>query len=193
MSVKRISLSICAAVFAVMLSAPPSQALVIGAGQTATFDFDFGALPAATPQPLAFQFEITTASPTSLSDPAGQFFFQYLGIGFDTPFVFNYDGTGGYNPSPVILSISATDLVGSLSIGSLTESFELTGLSLGVTDNFGDPLVALTALELPASVDQIPEPGTLATLILGMILLAGTLGLQRNRANTHPAAARVIG
>ena len=163
MSVKRISLSICAAVFAVMLSAPPSQALVIGAGQTATFDFDFGALPAATPQPLAF------------------------------PFVFNYDGTGGYNPSPVILSISATDLVGSLSIGSLTESFELTGLSLGVTDNFGDPLVALTALELPASVDQIPEPGTLATLILGMILLAGTLGLQRNRANTHPAAARIIG
>ena len=174
-------LSILAAGLVLLAPVPSAQALLLGAGQTATFDFDFGTLAPATQQPLAFTFEITTASPTSLSDPAGFFFFQFLGIGADTPITLAYDGSsGGYNPSPVLVVVDTTDIVGTLTVGALTESFDLTGLSLSINDGFGSPVVGLTSLALPEAPDfQIPEPGPLATLIMGLAALAGARKLRR--------------
>jgi len=92
---------ITAALFAVMLGASPASALLIGAGQSATMDFDFSASqPAidASSQPLTLSFTMTTSALDPFDDPAGLFAFQYLDIGAVPVVNFGYDATGG---SPV--------------------------------------------------------------------------------------------
>jgi len=85
----------------VMLGASPASALLIGAGQSATMDFDFSASqPAidASSQPLTLSFTMTTSALDPFDDPAGLFAFQYLDIGAVPVVNFGYDATGG---SPV--------------------------------------------------------------------------------------------
>ncbi len=170
---RRLAAASALAIAIFIAQAPSAQALLLGAGQTATIDFDFGTAGGA-PQPLTFIFEITTATPTSLSDPAGVFFHQWLDIGTgDVPFFFAYDGTGGFNPSPIANEFITTDLSGSLRLGALTESFELTGVFLSIFDGEGTPLVSSTSLTLPENADVVlPEPGPLTALGLGLIGLA---------------------
>jgi len=92
---------IISALFAVMLGVSPASALLIGAGQSATMDFDFSALqPAidASSQPLTLSFTMTTSASDPFDDPAGLFAFQYLDIGAVPVVNFGYDATGGGSP-----------------------------------------------------------------------------------------------
>lgn len=175
------SLSLAAiAALALTAAAPSARALVLGAGQTATVDFNFGTIAPGN-APVTFTFEILTATPSELSDSAGTFTFEYLGIGAPGVSSFGYDGSGGgYNPGPLAIVISTTDLIGSLRLGVLTESWDLSGVLLSIADNFGAPIAESVSLDLPEAPDvQIPEPGPLATIAFGLIALAGTRRLRR--------------
>ena len=161
----------------------PANALVIGAGQSVTIDFDFSAFDAAivaAPQPLTLSFEMTTSVLDQFDDPLGMFQYEFLDIGAVPTINFGYDATGGV-VSLGILSLSTTtvDLVGSLRISPLTESIDLVDVSFNVQDFNGTQIISPTSLELPETVDvQIPEPGTL--LIIGGVVLG--LGCLRKRA-----------
>jgi hypothetical protein len=141
----------------------PAQALVIGAGQSVTIDFDFSAFDAAITagaQPLTLSFEGTT----SLLDP----------------FTANirYSAFGELSLGAILFNASTVDIIGSLRLSPLTESIDLIDISFSVQDNNGVEIVALTSFELPESVDvQIPEPGTLP--IIGDVVLG--LGCLRKR------------
>jgi hypothetical protein len=167
---------IISALFAVMLGISPASALLIGAGQSATFDFDFSASqPAidASSQPLTLSFTMTTSALDPFDDPAGLFAFEYLDIGAVPVVNFGYDATGGVTSLGLLaISVTTTDLVGSLRISTLTESIDLVGLTFGAQDFNGIQIIPTTSLSLPNAVDvQIPEPGTLAVLGLGLACL----------------------
>lgn len=153
-----------------------AHALVIGAGQSATIDFDFSGSQAAidaSSQPLTLSFEMITSVTDQFEDSAGQFSFQYLDIGAVPSVVLGYDATGGVTSLGTFsLSITTTDLVGSLQITSLTESIDLVQLIFSAQDFVGTEIISTTNL-------HIPEPGTLAILGLG---LAGLGFTTRKRA-----------
>ena len=171
---------ITAALFAVMLGASPASALLIGAGQSATMDFDFSASqPAidASSQPLTLSFTMTTSALDPFDDPAGLFAFQYLDIGAVPVVNFGYDATGGITGLGLLsISVTTTDLVGSLRISPLTESIDLISMTFGAQDFNGTQIIPTSSLSLPNTVDvQIPEPGTLAVLGLGLPCLGYSL------------------
>jgi len=171
---------ITAALFAVMLGASPASALLIGAGQSATMDFDFSASqPAidASSQPLTLSFTMTTSALDPFDDPAGLFAFQYLDIGAVPVVNFGYDATGGITGLGLLsISVTTTDLVGSLRISPLTESIDLISMNFGAQDFNGTQIIPTSSLSLPNTVDvQIPEPGKLAVLGLGLACLGYSL------------------
>ena len=89
---------IISALFAVILGISPASALLIGAGQSVTVNFDFSASqPAidASSQPLTLSLTMTTSASDPFDDPAGLFAFQYLDIGAVPVVNFGYDATGG--------------------------------------------------------------------------------------------------
>ncbi|MGB0629962.1 MAG: hypothetical protein ACPGRZ_04645 [Alphaproteobacteria bacterium] len=163
-----------------MISAPAS-ALVIGAGQSATIDFDFSASQAAidaAPQPLTLSFEMTTSGADQFDDPAGMFSYQFQDIGLLPVVNLGYDATGGASSLGIIsFSAATTDLVGSLQISLLTESIDLISVTFFAQDFNGTSLVPLTSLSLPQTVDvQISAPSA------ALILAAGVFALVRRRS-----------
>lgn len=165
-----------------LLIASPASALVIGAGQSATINFDFSASQGAidlAPQPLTLSFEMTTSGADPFDDPAGMFSYQYLGIGPLPVVNIGYDATGGFTSLGIIsFSVATTDLVGSLRISPLTESIDLVSTTFFAQDFFGNSLIELTSLTLPLSVDaQIPAPP------VALIFLAGAIALLRRRGH----------
>ena len=165
-----------AACFAVFLGLSSASALVIGAGQSATIDFDFSGSQAAidvAAQPLTLSFEMTTSGADQFDDPAGQFSYKFLGIGLFPAFVFGYDATGGVSSLGLLsFSFATTDLAGSLQISPLTESIDLIGLTFSAQDFNGTQVISTTGLSIPNSVDvQISEPGTFAFFGLGLAVM----------------------
>ncbi|MFT5487999.1 MAG: hypothetical protein ACI9JL_004268 [Paracoccaceae bacterium] len=165
-----------AALVAVFLGISSANALLIGAGQSATIDFDFSGSQAAIDagtQPLTLTFEMTTSVADQFDDPAGMFSYEYIDLAPAPLIVFGYDATGGVTSLGLLSSSVATaDLVGSLRISSLTESIDLIGLTFSAQDFNGVQIIATTALSLPNSVDvQIPGPGILAIFGLGIAAL----------------------
>ena len=183
MFVRARKLAVAASV-ALLMGFSSAHALVIGAGQSATIDFDFSGSQAAidaSSQPLTLSFQMTTSVTDQFDDPAGLISFQFLDIGAVPAVVLGYDATGGLTSLGVMsFSIATTDLVGSLQISTLTESIDLIGLTFGAQDFNATQVISTTSLSLPNSVDvQIPEPGTLAIIGLG---LAGLGFTRRKRA-----------
>ena len=87
-----------AAVFAVMLGLSPTSALLVGAGQSATIDFDFSGSQAAidsSAQPLTMSIVMTNSVIDQFDDPSGLISFQYLDIGAGSTVNLGYDATGG--------------------------------------------------------------------------------------------------
>ena len=160
----------------------PANALVIGAGQSVTIDFDFSAFDAAIvagTQPLTLSFEMTTSLLDPFNDPSGTFQFKYLDIGAPSTVNFAYNAFGELSLGTILFNATTVDLTGSLRLSPLTESIDLIDVSFSVQDNNAVEIIALTSLSLPESVDaQIPEPGTL--LIIGGVVLG--LGCLRKRA-----------
>ena len=159
----------------------PAQALVIGAGQSVTIDFDFSAFDAAITagaQPLTLSFEGTTSLLDPFNDPSGTFQFQYLDIGAPSTANIRYSAFGELSLGTILFNASTVDLIGSLRLSPLTESIDLIDVSFSVQDNNGVEFVALTSFKLPETVDvQIREPGTLR--IIGGVVLG--LGCLRKR------------
>ena len=88
-----------AAVFAVMLGLSPTSALLVGAGQSATIDFDFSGSQAAidsSAQPLTLSIVMTNSVIDQFDDPSGLISFQYLDIGAGSTVNLGYDGLGAY-------------------------------------------------------------------------------------------------
>ena len=175
---------IAAAFVAATLGASSAGALVIGAGQSATIDFDFSGSQAAidaSTQPLTLSFEMTTSVADRFDDPAGLFSYQYLDIGAVPTISFGYDATGGLTSLGLLsVSVITTDLAGSLRLSFLTESVELVGVAFSVQDFNGASIIGTTGLSLPETVDaQIPAPGALLLFGLGA---AGLRLAKRKRA-----------
>ena len=165
---------------AAMLGLSPANALLIGAGQSATIDFDFSASQAAidaSSQPLTLSFTMTTSALDPFDDPAGLFAFQYLDIGAVPVINFGYDATGGFTGLGLLsISVTTTDLLGSLRLSPLTESIDLIAMTFGAQDFNGTQIIPTSSLSIPNAVDvQIPEPGTLAVLGLGFACLGYSL------------------
>ena len=169
-----LALAVPVAFFGGLLLAAPAQALVIGPGQTATVDFSFGTVAGGTPQPLTFNLEITTSGADPFDDSTGQLFIEYLDIGAGPGAILGYDATGGFTSLGIIsASISTTDVTGSVRFGTLGESIDVTSVTLEIVDDLGDIAVETTSLTVPETVDaQLPAPGGVAALGLGLIALA---------------------
>ena len=175
-----------AAVFAVMLGLSSTSALLVGAGQSATIDFDFSGSQAAidaSAQPLTLSIVMTTSVIDQFDDPSGLISFQYLDIGAGSTVNLGYDATGGLTSLGIMsFSVATTDLVGSLRITSQTESIDLIGLTFGAQDFNGVLIIPTTSLSLPNAVDiQIPEPATFAVLGLGLAYLGYIVLLARRQ------------
>ena len=181
---RRLAAASALAIAIFIAQAPSAQALLLGAGQTATIDFDFGTAGGA-PQPLIFSFEITTSGDV-FDDPSGTFGFEFLDIGVPGVIFVGYDATGGVASLGVIsVSISTTDLAGSLRFGTLGESINIVDVSLiEILDDVGGQLVGPTPLTLPENADVVlPEPAALAAFGLGLI---GIGALHRRRRDRFP-------
>ena len=174
---------ITAALFAVMLGASPASALLIGAGQSATMDFDFSASqPAidASSQPLTLSFTMTTSALDPFDDPAGLFAFQYLDIGAVPVVNFGYDATGGDHRSGTSVDQrhdhrSCRKFADLAVDGEHRPYFDIS-MTFGAQDFNGTQIIPTSSLSLPNTVDvQIPEPGTLAVLGLGLACLGYSL------------------
>ena len=176
-----------AAVFAVMLGLSPTSALLVGAGRSATIDFDVSGSQAAidsSAQPLTMSIVMTNSVIDQFDDPSGLISFQYLDICAGSTVNLGYDATGGGLTSLGIMSfsIATTDLVGSLQITSQTESIDLNGLTFGAQNFTGVLIIPTTTLSLPNAVDiQIPEPATFAVLGLGLAYLGYIVLLARRQ------------
>ena len=175
---------IISALFAVILGISPASALLIGAGQSVTVNFDFSASqPAidASSQPLTLSLTMTTSASDPFDDPAGLFAYQYLDIGAVPVVNFGYDATGGLTSLGILsISVTTTDLVGSLRISPLTESIDLISMTFGAQDFNATQIIPTSSLSIPNAVDvQIPEPGTLAVLGLGLACLGYSLRRRR--------------
>ena len=182
MIIRRSGLLAAVAAFSLLIASPAS-ALVIGAGQSVTIDFDFSSVAEqaaidAASQPLTLSFELTTSGADQFDDPAGILQYQYLDIGPIPAVNFGYDASGGLTSLGVLsLSVTTTDLVGSLRISALTESIDLISATFSAQDFDAVSIIGLTTLNIPEEVDaQISTPSAI------LIFLAGTIALLRRRA-----------
>lgn len=168
-SLRRIAVSSVLVLLVFAAQVPSAQALLIGAGQTATVDFDFGTASGG----VLFSFEITTSGDL-FDDPAGTLVFEFLDMGIPGIHSANYNAPGGFASLGVISSfITPTDLTGSLRFGTLGESINVASFKIiEIVDDVGTQLVGPTTL--------LPEPGPLATFGLGLIGFA----LIRRRRQT---------
>lgn len=162
----------------------PAHALVVGAGQSVTFNFDFSsqaAAIAAATQPLTLTFSVQTSASDKFDSPAGIFSYQYLDIGAVPQVNFGYDATGGLTSLGLLsLSVSTLDLTGGLRISPVSESIDLIGATFSAQDFVGSQVISPTALVIPETVDvQVPEPPAALLLLTG---LAAVTRLRRRRS-----------